>query len=125
MWLSFTSPQNLTHLNISGSVRKIYHTKSRGLCKIFHTEIYHREFDLARTNPPPPLVAAIACAGYAMLDSHGAGALLSQAAHCKRVYRSPLSRFCVPPGEAVQVALKRSMCAKESSFKEPAIVYQC
>ena len=31
-----------------------YHTKSRGLREISHSDIYHREFDLARNPPPPP-----------------------------------------------------------------------
>ena len=48
-----------THINISGSARKIYHseiyhTKSTALREISHGEIYHREPDLPR-NPPPPI----------------------------------------------------------------------
>ena len=33
---------------------QIYHTKSRGLHEISHSEIYHREYHLVR-NPPPRL----------------------------------------------------------------------
>ena len=53
------SLQSPTHQNISGSVREICHTNTRGFREISHSEIYHREFDLARNSAPPCMGLAL------------------------------------------------------------------
>ena len=57
------SLQSPTRHSISGGVCEIYHTKSRRSCEISHSEIYHRQIDLAQNPPPPPLLRTMAGRG--------------------------------------------------------------